>query len=59
MKFAPIAAVPETWPPLARMLKYQKSAGFLRVARYPYGGLGCNATLNTAFKKPKYSPFQL
>jgi len=55
MKLAPIAAAPETWPPLARMLKYQKSAGFLRVARYPYGGLGCTAALNTAFEKPKYS----
>jgi len=41
------------------MLKYQKSAGFIRVARYPYGGLGCDAALNTAFEKPKYSPFGL
>ncbi|MFZ4834548.1 hypothetical protein [Rouxiella sp. Mn2063] len=38
-------------------MKYQKSAGFLRVACYPYGGLGCNAKLNTAFEKPKNSPF--
>jgi len=41
------------------MLKYQKSAGFIRAARYPYGGLGGDAALNTAFDKPKYSLFQL
>jgi len=57
MKFAPVAVLAETWPPLDAELKWQKSAGFIRVAHYPYGGLGCVVTLNTAIEKPKTSPF--
>jgi len=34
-----------------------KGAGFRRVASYPCGGFGCDATLSIAFKKPKNSPF--
>jgi len=35
MKFAPVTVAPETWPPLARMLKYQKRRGIHKGSALP------------------------
>jgi len=40
-------------------IKAGKSAGSRRGALAPWLGFDCGAALNTAFKKPKYSPLYL